>query len=436
MIVVGLNRDVQVVAKANCIAPDQLRQLVVKDLDDCDYIGVMSEEIWNAFDCWSETIKAAPSAVALLVILVPYKPPPQYDMRHDGAVDSFVVSRVLLERVLDKGEVDGFALLSFKVVTTFIGDHDFGTHLLVRQVGQWKMERVAATSCSKAEGISVIIPHRGSIIHLREALTSLHSQIITGDIDIHVGLDGNIPTEPTIKNHLRRGIEMLRFNPSPVGPYVIRQYFINRSSSRYMALQDSDDYSCSDRLESSIKELARLNLDIVGCHELQLDEIRRCVTIHRFPLDVNHALEIDGRGGLLHPTMVADRARVLSAGGLSTNLRYASDTQFKLRSYFILRMGNVDEFLYLRRRHPACLTIDPHTRLGSPTRERLRALWQQDFELVKAGKKHLHESSLAPIHRDGTVSIERAFDGAKAHENVHQWQPKQTMKARFLLPMA
>ena len=49
------------------------------------------------------------------------------------------------------------------------------------------------------------------------------------------------------------------------------------------------------------------------------------------------------------------------------------------------RIGNVDAFLYLRRRRPGSLTTDPATAFGSPLREHYRKLWRRDYAAVLAG---------------------------------------------------
>ena len=67
-----------------------------------------------------------------------------------------------------------------------------------------------------------------------------------------------------------------------------------------------------------------------------------------------------------------------------------------LRAYFSLRMRNVDDFLYIRRRHSGALTVAKETALGTPLRHFLGTTWGADFEAVKSGKARLEETSLWP----------------------------------------
>ena len=145
-------------------------------------------------------------------------------------------------------------------------------------------------------------------------------------------------------------------------------------------------------------------MEVVGSHELRVDELARSVEVYRFPLDASAALALPGSTDrndrahepLLHPTVTMVRSGFVRAGGFSTNRKIANDTQFMLRAYFSLRMRNVDSFLYIRRRHPAALTVVKETALGTPLRHYLGTTWGADFEAVKSGKAKLEETSLWP----------------------------------------
>jgi hypothetical protein len=109
---------------------------------------------------------------------------------------------------------------------------------------------------------------------------------------------------------------------------------------------------------------------------------------------------------LLHGTLMARRNAFFECGGLSTHLPIANDTQFLLRAYFSMKVRNVDEFLYIRRRHPASLTNAPETVYDNPLRRRLNALWTADFEAIKRGEMKLEESSLWPVRRSEPYRLE------------------------------
>jgi hypothetical protein len=101
------------------------------------------------------------------------------------------------------------------------------------------------------------------------------------------------------------------------------------------------------------------------------------------------------------------RSAFFNAGGLSTNLIIASDTQFLLRAYFSGSIRNVDEFLYIRRRHAASLTNAPETIYDNPLRRRLSGEWTDDFNAIKRGDLKMENSSLRPMRRTDPWTVER-----------------------------
>jgi hypothetical protein len=117
------------------------------------------------------------------------------------------------------------------------------------------------------------------------------------------------------------------------------------------------------------------------------------------------SLNYQAKEPLLHATAMTTREGFAIAGGFSTDQKIANDTQFMLRAYFTLRMKNVDNFLYIQRRHPKALTVSDETALDTPLRRRLGGMWAADFEAVKSGKARLDLTSLAPRQGAGNFSI-------------------------------
>jgi hypothetical protein len=76
-----------------------------------------------------------------------------------------------------------------------------------------------------------------------------------------------------------------------------------------------------------------------------------------------------------------------------------------LRAHFLLRMGNIDGFYYIRRRHKNALTVAPETGFGTPLRTRLRDMWAADFDAVRSGQLTLEASCLSPVHTQVSHSI-------------------------------
>ena len=188
---------------------------------------------------------------------------------------------------------------------------------------------------------------------------------------------------------------------------MIRQELAGRSSEPLLALQDSDDLSCYDRFTALSAEIAATGCDMIGSHELRVDEIGQHVVAVRFPLDATAALTRQNVFALLHATLMIKREAFFSAGGLSTDQVVANDTQFLMRAFFHCRIRNVDDFLYIRRRHGRALTIAPETAAGNDLRSRLDHQWTEDFEAVKRGELALEESSLRPLQSASAYRVER-----------------------------
>ena len=105
--------------------------------------------------------------------------------------------------------------------------------------------------------------------------------------------------------------------------------------------------------------------------------------------------------------MMASRRAFFESGGLSTHHVFANDTQFMLRAFFTMKIRNVDEFLYIRRRHPKSLTNSPDTDFDNPLRRTLDAEWSWDFEAIKRGEIKLENSSLRPMRRAQPYRLRR-----------------------------
>jgi hypothetical protein len=266
--------------------------------------------------------------------------------------------------------------------------------LLVRQVPFERRQVKARQAVSKA----LLIPHRGEAAHLRAAL-AFAGKSAENSLKIHVGLDVEECGEYAAFPAEFSGVEFVKFSPAPVGPYVIRQELAENSTEPLLALQDSDDLSCYDRFVMQSDALADTGCDIVGSHELCLDEIRAVVQPVRFPLDGSAALAMCANHALLHGTLMTYRNVFFDLGGLSTDLIIANDTQFLLRAHFNSSIRNVDEFLYIRRRHSESLTNSAETIFDNPLRRRLSAMWTQDFNAIKRGELKIEDSSLRPMRR-------------------------------------
>jgi hypothetical protein len=347
-----------------------------------------------------------------LVILLPWRGAPEYDSRDDGTVHSFLCGEALLNRLL--GDHPGVPehRLCYVLLQAILNGELAVERLVIRQlphpdretavadVGKAPGAGMSACATKRVDGMegasAVLMAHRGSLDHLRIALSYLPPPNGNG-LKIRVGLDLEDVRdyEPLAVCHNR--VEFYQGLPAPAGPYVIRQELAERSEEPFFVFHDSDDISCTDRLSGLRAEVAATDCGLVGCHELQVDEIAGEVRALRYPLDVTGALRAGPHYTLLHGASMIRREAFFAAGGFSTDRMISHDTQFLYRAWFHIRMRNADRFLYIRRIHAKALTANSATKIGSEFRRAIERPWGPDFEAVKSGRLELSKSSLAAV---------------------------------------
>lgn len=368
----------------------------LKDLARCsDAVLIFEENLADKIDqslaaLWEEI----PDHKTAFVALVPRGAAPITDSSYGDPVSSFFCSSEVFARFAAWG-IDCWAQTLCFALLRAIANGDIEVDcLLVRQVPLLRRHVYGSETTAKA----LLIPHRGEASHLRSALASAR-KTAGNSLMIRVGLDVEECEEYAAFPAEYPGVEFVKFSPAPVGPYVIRQELAENSAEPLLTLQDSDDLSCYDRFAMLGDALAKTGCDIVGSHELCLDEIRAVVQPVRYPLDGSAALELRANHALLHGTLMTYRSVFFDLGGLSTDLVIANDTQFLLRAHFNSSIRNVDEFLYIRRRHTASLTNAPETIFDNPLRRELSSAWTRDFDAIKRGELKIEDSSLRPLRR-------------------------------------
>ena len=358
------------------------------------WIAVVHPDLVSRFCESTAALRLDMAGSSGAIVLVGWRAAPEKEAKTDCRITSFLCSAPVFRSALQWAPKGPFRLrqLCFYLLDALINGRIAVDRLLVRQLPL----RIDSTTAPETKSDCVVImPHRGRMRHLATALGFLHHDGGPHPC-IRVGLDVDYPEEYTKLATKYPKVEFFVARPAPVGPYVIRQELAHRSSEPVIVLHDSDDVSSSDRLEVLRKEMRRTDCDFVGSHELRVDEIEKEVAAIRFPLDVTAALRRGPGHSLLHATAMIGRSQFLAVGGLSTDQRVANDTQFLFRAYFGLKIRNVDEFLYLRRRHSRALTVHPATCNAIPLRFQLDAAWRADFGAVQRGEMRLEESSLRP----------------------------------------
>jgi hypothetical protein len=366
-------------------------------------VVVLSAEVAPLFpDSASELFQEAPLQERWATILVPWKEPPTRTIRADGTAQSFCCSAGLFSALLESLRELRIESLCFSLLEAVMNGSLEVQKFLVRQL---PLERSRPRPAAiPAQTAALIMAHRGPKRFLTAALRSIIGAPCASQLTVRVGLDLEDVWDYQDVMETFPEYEFYGADGAPVGPYVIRQGLIDLSSEDLIIFHDSDDVSCHDRFARQAAEIGAGGVEVVGCHELRVDELAESVQIYRFPLDVSAALALPdstdqndrAHEPLLHPTVAMVRSGFVQVGGFSTNRKIANDTQLMLRSYFSLRMKNIDGFLYVRRRHTAALTVAKETALGTPLRHFLGTTWGADFEAVKAGKARLEETSLWP----------------------------------------
>lgn len=375
-----------------------------------DAVVVFDERLTGDIDdsigaLWAEI----PSGETAFIPLVPRVAAPEIDSSYGRPISSFLCSSPVFARFLDPGIVYWAKSLCFEVLRAIADGAPEVDRLLVRQIPYLERRVYGRETAGKA----LVLPHRGDPAFLRAALEYI-GKAAGGPPAVRVGLDVGDRVEYGAFLEEYPGVEFFDFSPAPVGPYVIRQELAERSPEPILTLQDSDDLSCYDRFAVLGDALAQTGCGIVGSQELCLDEMRGLVQPVRFPLDCSAALALRANHALLHATLMTQRSAFFNAGGLSTHLIIASDTQFLLRAFSYTSIRNVDEFLYIRRRHAVSLTNSPETVVDNPLRRRLNFEWTRDFDAIKRGELKIENSSLRPFRRIGDWKVERLWPARKA----------------------
>jgi len=362
--------------------------------EDFDYVMFLKFDIRYSLKVldYKDTIIALESIFSedesIFVIITNRIDPPPYSVRADEFIYSFGCNfdsfrKLVCDLRLHNLFADNFLfeLLDF----IFEGHSDF-KKVIVRQFP------IKSTMTRSHDLLDVVIPHRGQIDYLNSVLFFLTP---LKNLKVRVGIDQRMTDDTLALGKLNPNVSFYNFNPNPAGPYVIRNELIDKGTNSTIFFQDSDDIPCADRFDLLTNFMSCTGSQLCGSHELRLDYYNRSVRAFRYPTDVNEALKKEPGHPLLHPTSAITREAFYLCQKLSEDRTFGNDTKFLLYSYFILQsIKNIDEFLYIRRRHPDSLTTSPGTMIGSPLREELLYKWKYDFEQIKAGILKLEDSSL------------------------------------------
>lgn len=328
-----------------------------------------------------------------IALLLPYLTPPIENFRTDTDAQSFIISKKTFE-------TKAFPMLNpIKFIYSIVNFHvnsPESKNIEIIQVGKPSSSRnIDGRLLSKIQNSSIQIVHKGPLSLLKRCLTHLNnSKIIPKEIEICFDDRSFKKLDISEFRNIENRITLYKNTPIRVGPFLARQFMVEQSNREYIYLLDSDDIAVKSRFSKLMLEIEERNLDLLGSHELRIDQIGKKLAVIRFPLNVNFALEKKSFHPLLHGTCIVSRKEFLRAGGYSTDGKFGYDSQFLLRAFFFLRIGNIDDFLYLRFQRKNSLTTAKKTTYGTKLRGFMAWRWKVDFDLVYDGKLNLSDSSL------------------------------------------
>jgi hypothetical protein len=332
-----------------------------------------------------------------MVLFIPYKLPPEFEHREDGCVRSFLISPEKLQTNILSGFIGNYIQLAYELAFAYLNSIK-SKNIEIIQIGKKNApeERIDAEALQLLKKSVLIIPHKGPFTLLKRCLLHINqASLLPGVINVCFDDSSYQKFSAGYYDKINKLIKVYANSPANVGPYPARHYSIINTSKEYIFFQDSDDIPVNSRFVKQINELKKRKLDMLGSHELRIDQLEKVITIIRFPLDVSASLNSGSLHPLFHPTSLISKKAYLKTGGFSTDRRFGYDTQFLIRSRFFLQSGNIDDFLYIRFKRPNSLTTSAKTKLGCTIREILTRRWTTDLKLILQNKLDLQDSSLS-----------------------------------------
>jgi len=324
-----------------------------------------------------------------LIVLLDYKNPTEsYDPNQLPSEECFLISSKLFFKFFEK---DISTQLSYHFLLKALSKGNLLEQILVHQIGHPRPQTI--TSSDQKENAEVIIPHRGKLSDLENALWYLKKQ--NTDVNkISVCFDELVSEQHFQMADTQDNTNFFVNFPSGVGPYPSRDILARSTSESIIIFHDSDDISTIDRVALLTNCLKNEKVDAVGSHELRVNKIKQQIEAVRYPTEVTRNHREKAPYPIFFPTTAIKKSAYLKSGGLSTARKHSSDSQFYMRAHFFMNLKNVDEFLYIRVKHENSLTTALGTALGSLVRERIRQQWEMDFYKIQHRNISLLESSL------------------------------------------
>ena len=219
-------------------------------------------------------------------------------------------------------------------------------------------------------------------------------------------------------------IRLYQIHPHPIGPYVAFHVFGSQSEADFILRQDTDDLALPDRIRRLKAAAIQMDAGMVGSHDIDVNDIEQCVNPVRYPLDVNAALKTDVIDHQIMPrNAICTRAAFAAVGGYSTKRMFGHGVDFWIRAALTTRVVNLDEFLYIRRRHANSLLTRKDIGLGSDARKKNYASRAAALHAIRSAKAQIAETELGVRHRDAIVRFTDLRSGEEVSYDPHLVAP-------------
>ena len=218
--------------------------------------------------------------------------------------------------------------------------------------------------------VTIFLAHRNCPELLVPAVESVRAQTFT-DWHLVIVDDDSLSFERLValsRNWSDVRITCLRASRN-VGQFRIYNRLLPQVASPFLMLHDADDVSYPERLETSLRALERLRVEMVGSAVARVGSSAEELGAVYPPEDVNRALRFRRKGGIIiGPTLVLRTEFVRSLNGFDGATFIGGDTEFVCRAVFAGRVTNLRQVLYRQTVRQNSLTCDPSTGFGSRAR--------------------------------------------------------------------
>lgn len=227
--------------------------------------------------------------------------------------------------------------------------------------------------------VSVVMPVYNSEKYLAEAIGSVLAQTFT-DFELIIVDDASQDRSREIIDAYRSRDKRIRLIALErnLGGADTRNQALDTAAGEFIAMMDADDVCLPQRLQKQVERMRRDSaIGLLGAGAQAVDEGLR--SLYRFNLPERHALivyNIFVASFLIHPTVMARRDLLVSAGGYERGRRTAYDTELWARLLWRTRFANLPDTLLLYRRHEA----QTHTTRDAALKEQA---WEARARLLK-----------------------------------------------------